>query len=154
MLRQGCSLSMLCRTCENCIGVLVRTPGLKLKRHAQGMLKIPNLTPPHLLRDWEKLQIRDSDCRIHQIFTLSCISKGRTPVSIKLKTTVRTQKARKIIRKAERDILQARVRSINSLLDNNVKQTYRCRSQLVSIISTTSMLECQELTEKGKDLGI
>ena len=52
----------------------------------------------------EKLQIRDSDYRNHQILTLKCISKGTTPVSIKLKTTVRTEKAKKIIRNAERDL--------------------------------------------------
>ena len=76
----------------------------------------------HLLVDWDKLQIRDSNYRNHQIFILKCISKGITPVSIRLKTTVRTERARKIIRKAERDLLQARVKSINSLLDNNAKQ--------------------------------
>ena len=89
-----------------------------------------------------KLQIRDSDYRNHWIFNLRCISKSITPVSIRLKTTVRTEKARKIIRNAERDLLQARAKSINNLLDNNVKQKDLCRSQLVSIISTTSMLEC------------
>ena len=103
------------------------------------------------LRDWEKLQIRDSDYGNHQIFTLRCISKGITPVSIRLETTVRTERARKIIRKAERDLLQARVKSINSLLDNNAKQRDRYRPQLASIISTTSMLECQELIDKVRE---
>ena len=76
----------------------------------------------HLLRDWEKLQMRDSNYRNHGIFTLRCISKGITPVSIRLKTTVRTEKARKMIRKAERDLLQARVKSINCMLYSNAKQ--------------------------------
>ena len=107
-----------------------------------------------LLRDWGKLQIRDSDYRNHWIFTLRCISMGITPVSIRLKTTVRTEKARKVIRKAERDLLRARVKSINSLLDNNTKQRDLCRSQLASIISTTSMLECQELIDKGKRVQV
>ena len=95
-----------------------------------------------------KLQIRDSDYSNHWILNLRCISKGITPVSIRLKTTVRTEKARKIIRKAERYLLQDRVKSINSLLDNNAKQRDLCRSQLASIISTTSMLVCQELIDK------
>ena len=99
----------------------------------------------HLLGDWEKLQIRDSDYRNHRIYTLRCINKGITPVSIRLKTTVRTKKATKTIGKAERDLLQARVKSINSLLDNNTIQRYLCRSQLAFIISTTSIQKCQEL---------
>ena len=104
-----------------------------------------------LLRNWKKLKIRYSNYRNHQIFTLRCISKGITPVSIRLKTTVRTEKARKIIRKAERDLLQARVKSINSLPDNNTKQRVLCRSQLVSIISTTSMQKYQELIDKVRE---
>ena len=105
----------------------------------------------YLLRDWGKIQIGDSYYRNNWIFTLRCISKGITPVSIRLKTTVRTSRVRKIIRNAERDILQARVKTINTLLYNNAKQRARCRSQLASIISTTSMLECQELIDKVKE---
>ena len=74
-----------------------------------------------LLRDWQKLEIRDCDYRNHHIFMLRCINKGITPVSVRLKTTNKTEKARKIIRKAERNLLQARVKSINSLRDNNIK---------------------------------
>ena len=87
----------------------------------------------------------------YRIFTPRRITKGITPVSIKLKTTVRTDKARKIIRKAERDLLQARVKSINCLLDNNAKQRDLCRSQLATVISTTSMLKCQELIDKARE---
>ena len=75
----------------------------------------------HLLREREKLQIRDSDHKNHQTSTLRCINKEITPISIRLKTTVKTEKARKIIRKAERDLSWARIKSINSLLDNNNK---------------------------------
>ena len=56
--------------------------------------------------------------------------------------------ARKIIRKAERDLLQARVKSINSLLGYNAKQRHLSRSKLASIISNTSMKKCQELIDK------
>ena len=47
----------------------------------------------HLLRDWEKPQLRDSDYRNHCIFSLRYISNGITPVSIKLKNTVRIERA-------------------------------------------------------------
>ena len=104
-----------------------------------------------LLKDWEQLQIRDSDYRNYWIFTLRCISKGITQVSIRLKTTDRKEKDRKIIREAERDLLQARVKSISSHLDNNAKQMDLCRSKLASIISTTLMLDCQELIDKVKE---
>ena len=108
----------------------------------------------HLLRDWDKLQIRDCNYRNHRIFTLRCISKGLIPVSIMIKTTDRTEKARKIIRKAERDLLQARVKSINSLLGYNAKQRDLNRSKLASIICNTSMKKCQELIDRVSEFRL
>ena len=104
-----------------------------------------------LLRNREIFQLRETDYRNHWIFTLRCISKGISPVSIRLKTTVRTERARKSIRKAERNLLQARVNSINSPLDNNARQWDLSRSQQASIISTTSLLECKELIDKVRE---
>ena len=101
-----------------------------------------------LFKDWERIQIRDCEYRNHRIFTLRCITKGLVPVSIKLRTTIRTEKARKIIRKVERHLLQARVKSINSLLGYNTKQRELCRSQLVSILSTSTMNGFQLFIDK------
>ena len=101
----------------------------------------------------EKLHMRDSDYRNHQIFTPRCINNGIIPVSIRLKNTVRTRKVRKIIMKVERNLLQARVKSINSLLDNNNKQRDLCRSELASIVSNTTMEQCQELIGKVREFS-
>ena len=108
------------------------------------ILKEYGMEALHLLRDWEKLQIRDCDYRNKRIFPLRCIREGLIPVSIRSKTTMGTEKARKIIRKAESDLLQARIKSINSLLGCNAKQRDLSRSKLVSVISNTSMKKCQE----------
>ena len=105
-----------------------------------------------LFKDWERIQIRDCDYRNHRIFTLKCITKGLVPVSIKLKTTIRAEKTRKIIRKVERDLLQAWVKSINSLLGYNTKERELCRSHVASIISTSTMNKCQEFIYKVSDL--
>ena len=106
----------------------------------------------HLLRDWEKFQIGDCNYRKHRIFTLKCIAKGPIPVSIRLQTTIRTEKDRQIIRKAERDLLQARVKSINSLLGYNAKQRDLSMSKLASIMSNTSMKTCQESINKVSEV--
>ena len=102
----------------------------------------------HLLRDWERLWLRASDYRTHRIFTLRCLHKDLISVSIKLKSTLKTAKASNIIRKAEKDLLQARVKAINSILDNVSKQTEECRSQLASIISAQRLRECQGFVDK------
>ena len=101
----------------------------------------------HLFRDWERLQLRDSDYNNHSISTLRCIHKELVPVSIKLKTTLRTEKARKIIKTAEKHLLQARVKAINNVLDNVAKQTELCRSKLASILSTHMFRKYQGFIE-------
>ena len=56
--------------------------------------------------------------------------------------------ARKIIKSAEKHLIQARIKSINSILDNNTKQTELCRSKLASILSTPMFRKCQGILEK------
>ena len=109
---------------------------------------LSKLEAQHLFRDWERLWLRASDYKNHRIFTLRCLHKELIPVSIKLKLTLKTEKARKIIRKAEKDLLQARIKAINSILDNVAKQTEECRSQLASITSAQRLRECQGFIDK------
>ena len=102
----------------------------------------------HLFRLWEKLRIRAPEYKNHRIFTLRCLHNDLIPVSIKLKSTLKSTRANKIPRKAEKDLLQARIKSINFTLDNTSKQLEECRSQLVAIISTQRLRECQDIINK------
>ena len=45
-------------------------------------------------------------------------------------------------------LLQTRVKSINYILDNTSQQLEECRSQLVAIISTQRLKECQDFVDK------
>ena len=83
---------------------------------------------------------------------LKCISNELVLVSLRLKTTLKTEKARKIIRKAEKDLLEARVKSINSILGDNAKQTELSRPKQASIVSATIMDECQQFIDKVSEL--
>ena len=101
-----------------------------------------------LFRLWEKLRIRASEYKNHRIFTLRCLHNDLIPVSIKLKSTLKSTRANKILRKAEKDLLQARIKTINFILDNTSKQLEECRSQLAAIISTQWLRECQDFVDK------
>ena len=114
----------------------------------QIILQECGLEAQHLFRDWERLWLRASNYKNNRIFTLRCLHKELIPVIIKLKSTLKTEKAKKIIRKAEKDLLQARIKAINSILDNVAKQTEVCRSQLASIISAQRLRECQGFIDK------
>ena len=72
----------------------------------------------HQLPLWEKDVIKLSHYRNHRIFILRCISHNLVPVSVQLKLTYSklSQGARKIIGKAERQLLQDRVRCITRQL--------------------------------------
>ena len=105
-----------------------------------------------LFRDWERLRLRASDYKNHRIFTLRCLHKDLVPVSIKLKSTLKTAKARQIIRKAEEDLLHARIKAINNTLNNVAKQTEECRTQLASIISAERLRECQGFVDKVSEI--
>ena len=105
-----------------------------------------------LFRDWKRLQFRECNYKNHRIFTVRCLNSDLVPVSIKLKSTLKTERARKIIRSAEKHLIQARLRSINSLLDNNAKQLELTRSQIASILPNPSYRKCQEFIEKVKEL--
>ena len=101
-----------------------------------------------LFRLWEKLKIRASDYRNHRIFTLRCLHSDLIPVSIKLKSTIKSTRAKQILRKAEKELLQARIKSINFILESTSQQLEECRSKLATIISTQKLRECQDFVDK------
>ena len=88
----------------------------------------------------------------HRIFSLRCIHKELIPVSIKLKTTLDTPRARHIIRKAEKDLLQARIKAINNILEQVDRESQDCRDKLVSIISQERLEQCQDFINKVSEL--
>ena len=105
-----------------------------------------------LFREWERLQFRSSDYKNHRIFSLRCLHKDLIPVSIKLKSTLDTSKARQIIRKAEKDLLQARVKAINNILVHVDRQIEECRAKLASIILAERLGECQDFINKVSEI--
>ena len=104
-----------------------------------------------LLKEWEKFQLRQCNFKNHRIFTLRCIHSELVPVSIRLKSTLKSERAKKILRTAEKQLLQTRLKSINSLLDNNAKQLELTRSKIASISTPPNYQECQEFIEKIKE---
>ena len=103
-----------------------------------------------LLRDWERLQFRQCDYKNHRIFTLRCLHNDLVLVSIKLKSTLKSERAKKILRMVEK-LLQTRLKSINSLPDNNAKQLELTRSKIASILTEPNYQQCQEFIEKIKE---
>ena len=79
---------------------------------------------------WEKYERKMADFSNHQRFTLRCLAEDLVPVSICLKQNIRTPKGLQIIRKAERALLNERVRSINNTLNMLKSLRDTCREEL------------------------
>ena len=95
-----------------------------------------------ILRWWEKLELKMVDFQNHRRFTLRCQSQDLIPVSIKLKTTVKTPKGIYIVRKAERMLMNERVRLINNMITMFRWQIDTCINSLGSFIGVEAMEEC------------
>ena len=102
-------------------------------------------------RQWEKLAIKMAEFKNHRRFTLRCLSKGLIPTSIKLKTKVHTPKGNEILRKAERMLMNERVRSINNTINMLNRQADTCIDLLESILSQDVMKICLEFINRTRE---
>ena len=66
---------------------------------------------------WERLEKKMVDFANHRRFTLRCLAEDLIPVSIRLKQNIKTLRGHQIIKKAERALLNERIRSINNTLN-------------------------------------
>ena len=107
-----------------------------------------------LLQLWEKSVIRECDYRNHRIFTLRCISKDLILVSVRLRSACCkiSQEARKLIEKAERQLLQDRVKCINTAIEATINTINNSRSRLASIVTNTTELDqCSRFIDKVRE---
>ena len=104
-----------------------------------------------LLWKWKNLQIKDSYYRNHCRSTFRCLSKDLIPVSVRLKSTINTRRAKQIIPKEERQLLQDRIKRINSIMWDNTVRLDRCRSRLSSLVTSTTVVKCTNFINKVRE---
>ena len=84
-----------------------------------------------------------ADFSNHRRFSLRCLNQDLIPVSIRLRSTIKTPKGQQIIRKVERDLLNERIRSINNTLNMLKEQRDTCINHLEERLDRDSMEECK-----------
>ena len=93
-----------------------------------------------------------ADFANHRRFTLRCLAEDLVPVSICLKQNIRTPKGLQIIKKkAERALLNERVRSINNTLNMLKSQRDTCIEQLERVFYEEWMARCKEFIEVRRE---
>ena len=96
-----------------------------------------------IFRKLERTEKKMANFKNHRRFLLRCLDKNIIPVSLKLRSNIKTPKAIQIIRKTERTLLNERIRTINNTIEllNHVKDT--CIEELSKVLKQEDMEECK-----------
>ena len=93
-----------------------------------------------------------ADFQNHRHFSLRCLSKDIIPVSVRLKSNIKTPKGKYIISKAERALLNERIRSINNSITMFTFQRDTCRNLLENRLDKETVQECTTFIKTGREL--
>ena len=90
-----------------------------------------------------------ADFQNHRRFSLRCLKRDVIPVSIRLKTNIKTIRGLEIIRKTERKLLNECIRSINNSLELYMYERCSIVQQLEERLGHSNLLEeCQEFINR------
>ena len=81
-----------------------------------------------------KIWLKMVDFQNHRKLTLRCIKVAITPVSCRLRNSVRTPKSYQLIKKVEKQLLNESVRSINQTLYQHELKRKACYTRLKNFI--------------------
>ena len=86
--------------------------------------------------------------RNHRRFSIKCLKQEVTPVSINLKTNIHTTKASEIIRRAEKQLLNECIRSINNMIEMYMYKRDTYFHQLEGVLDQNTLEECQSFIKR------
>ena len=107
-----------------------------------------------IFRNWEKMEGKVSNFKNHRRFSLRCLSQGVTPVSLRLKNLTRTQRGEGIIKRAERQLLNKRIRNINYKIERFHHDKCMYKKQLEEILQHDQEMwnACQQEVQKRREI--
>ena len=95
-----------------------------------------------LFHQWEKLECKMVDFKIHRKFSLRCLSTDIIPVSIRLRSNIKSPKGFNIIKRAEKALLNEKIRMVNNTITMLENEIHTCMNQLTNILNKESMEDC------------
>ena len=104
-----------------------------------------------LICRWERIEGKMADFKNHRQFSLRCLSNDVIPVSIRLRSNIKTPKGQEIIRKTEKALLNERIHSINNSIYMFSLQLDTCKTELENKISEEDLGNCKEFIEARKE---
>ena len=91
-----------------------------------------------------------ADFKNHRQVTLRCLSNSIIPVIVQLKSNIKTPKGIYIVKKAEKALLNERVRMINNTIKMFSWQIDTCKEELQNNIKKEDMEECHKFIERQR----
>ena len=107
-----------------------------------------------IFRRWEQLEKKITDYCNHRGFTLRCLGQKVTPVSLRLsknKSNIKTPRGIKIIQRAEKQLMDERVRSIKNTTNVCMKLKYTCMNDLKDLINDDLCEKCHAFIRKIRE---
>ena len=105
-----------------------------------------------LLQQWEKIEKKMANYRNHLRFTIKCLKNEVIPLSMRLKTNVKSSRGLQIIKKAEKQLLNEQIRSINNILELFMVKRDTCSEKLKEILlkkdDQNTQEECNNLMKR------
>ena len=98
-----------------------------------------------------KTELKMANFKNHRQFTLRCLSNSIIPVSVQLKSNIKTPKCIYIIKKAEKALLNERVKTINNMINMFSWQINTCIEELENAIKKEDMEECYRFIEGQRE---
>ena len=104
-----------------------------------------------ILREWEKLEKKMAGFKNQRRFTLRCKSQKITPTSLKLKSNIKTPRGKRILGRAEKQLIEERIRAINNTIEVCTCRRDTCMGELKGQISAYYFKECCEFIERVRE---
>ena len=108
-----------------------------------------------LLLQWEKLEKKMANYWNHLRFTIKCLKNKVIPVTVRLKTNIKTLRGIQIIRKAEKQLLNECIRSINNILELLMLKRDTCSNKVKELLlqkdDRSTLEECNNLIERVRE---
>ena len=82
---------------------------------------------------------------------MRCLDSNIIPVSLRLKSYIRTRKAISFIRKTEKALLNERGRTINNSTEMLECKSHTCKTDLSRVLDQETVVECIEVMHKIKE---
>ena len=100
---------------------------------------------------WEKIELKMANFKNHRRFSLRCLSNNIIPVSVWLKSYIKTPRGICIVKKAEKVLLKEIIGMINNTINMFSWQIGTCKEKVQRNIKKENIEECYKFIQRQRE---